>query len=155
MYINSLVVSSSVSSMKGYLWVINEAGIVAKLYFDREKQLVKRMKLAKRDYEVAFKISAWVLRLAGKRPLAVGEMGAAKENIIYAMKGTLIVILQANIDISNSPYIYGFLKKIIEKIRANVDGVVIVDYIEKDLIEMLKNLPKPLLMAKPKYDLML
>lgn len=139
--------------MKGFLWVINEAGIVAKLLFDREKQVVKRMKLNKRDYEVAFKISAWILRLAGKRPLAIGEIGAAKENIIYAMKGTLIVVLQADIDISNSPYIYGFLKNVIEKIRANIDGVVIVDYIEEDLKKMLLNLPEPLLTAKPKYDI--
>ena len=133
--------------------MVNEVGIVTKLYFDSNKKKVKQVKLTKKDYEVAFKISAWVLRISSRRPISIGEIGYAKENIVYATKGSIIVILQADREIYDSPYIYGYMKRILESIRSNIDGVIVIDYIEKHLNEMLKNLPKPLKTAEPKHKI--
>jgi len=139
--------------MKGYLWVVNEAGLVTKIYFDKEKNIVKKVKERREDYSSAFKIAAWILQLSKRRPMSVGEVGYAKENIIYAMKGSLIIVLVADRKINNSPYIYGFLRTILERIRANTDGVILVDLVERDLKNMLRLLPRPLETAKPKYEI--
>ena len=37
--------------MRGYLWVINESGIVAKIRFDSSTREVKPVELKKKDYE--------------------------------------------------------------------------------------------------------
>ena len=138
--------------MRGYLWVINEAGLVTKMVFDSEKNFVGRVKIGRDDYDRAFRIAAWVLQLQKRKNRSTGEVGFVKENIIYALKGTVIAVLVADREIINSPYLYGYLRRIVDIVRANTDGVVIVDLVEKELEKMLKNLPKPLDVVRKKYD---
>ncbi len=137
--------------MRGFLWVINESGIVAKLYFDSKTGVVKPVNLKKKDYEHGFKIAAWALRLT-KGMGTRGEFGYAKENIVYAIKPPLTLVLVADQPINNSPFIYGFLRKTLSEIRSQIDGVVLLELIEEKLREMLKKVPKPLDVVKPKYD---
>ena len=137
--------------MKGYLWVINESGIVAKIRFDSSTKEVKPVELKKKDYELGFKIAAWVLRLSRGKG-SKGELGYAKENIVYAISIPVTLVLVADRQINNSPFIYGFLRTTLERIREDVDGVVLLELIEEKLREMLKNIPKPLEIVKPKYE---
>jgi len=144
---------SRVREVKGILWLVNETGPVAKIMFDTESRKVKNLKLNKDDYERAFKISAYLLRLIAKSGREYGELGHVKDNIIYARHGSIIVILNADTEIANSPYIYGYLRIILRKIRENMDGVIIVDEITDILRKMVMNMPKPLSTVKPKYEL--
>ena len=127
--------------MRGYLWVINEGGLVTKFYFDKKKGEVREEKASKKDYERSFVIAAYVLRATGD---GKGEFGYVKENIVYFMKDGKIFVLVADRSIADSPYIYGFLRKLASKLGNLVDGYAIIDVVEELVKRELFNIPTPL-----------
>jgi len=129
--------------LKGYLWIINEGGLVSKFYFDKEKSIVRSVKLSSKDYEKGFIISAYVLR-ASRGGGRIGKFGCVKENIVYFMKDSKILVLVADTPLANSPYVYGFLKELALKIHKVIDGYALLHIVEKIVKKQLFNIPTPL-----------